>query len=390
MSNPIDNGSKKGKGFGGLSDLVPSKSAVDEAEAKATSAPPQPESKQPELPAAWQTTDNTREPLAQPGSQTKPGSGRAWVVLTILGVIVVSGVIGWISDRDLSTSPTPAYLPPAQQQVPSRPQESKPPVGRNLVFSTAQIRYCLAEDIRMDGVKSALNSDNDYDVDRFNTMVDDYNSRCGSFRYRSGELESARRDVELYRSQLQTDGTSRLARAPSASSLPAPGLSRSAPDATVQAIQRKLNELGYNAGTADGLMGMGTRSAILAFQRDNGLVADGNPTSALLQLITVSSEAERQDAQPPRSSVAVQPVYDPPAPASTRQVTTNSTRNGFPQNAHLNYLGNDWECNRGFEKYSDACRAVQIPKNGKLTYLGNDWECKRGYRKTSDECVPVY
>src|SRR3546814_1009207 len=66
------------------------------------------------------------------------------------------------------------------------PTGSKPPVGQNLVLSSEQIRYCLAEDIRMDGAKSAINNYSDYDVDRFNAMVADYNSRCGSFRYRSG------------------------------------------------------------------------------------------------------------------------------------------------------------------------------------------------------------
>ncbi|MBK6280972.1 MAG: peptidoglycan-binding protein [Gammaproteobacteria bacterium] len=127
----------------------------------------------------------------------------------------------------------------------------------------------------MDGAKSAVNNYNDSDVDRFNAMVADYNSRCGSFRYRSGALESARRDIEPYRSQLQSEGRSRFARSPSTGSLSAPAPARPAPDATVQAIQRKLNELGYEAGTADGLMGRGTRSAILAFQQDRGLAATG-------------------------------------------------------------------------------------------------------------------
>ena len=81
-----------------------------------------------------------------------------------------------------------------------------PPVGQDLVFSTAQIRYCLAEDIRLEGAKSAVNNYIDSDVDRFNAMVADYNSRCARFRYRSGALESARRDIDPYRSQLQAEG----------------------------------------------------------------------------------------------------------------------------------------------------------------------------------------
>ena len=182
-----------------------------------------------------------------------------------------------------------------------------PPVGQDLVFSTAQIRYCLAEDIRLEGTKSAVNNYIDSDVDRFNAMVADYNSRCGSFRYRSGALESARRDVEPYRSQLQSEGRSRFARSPSTGSLSTPAPPRPAPDATVQAIQHKLNELGYEAGTADGLMGRGTRSAIIAFQQDRGLAATGEADQALLlQLETAPAPASPSPAERRPTTAPVQ------------------------------------------------------------------------------------
>jgi len=134
----------------------------------------------------------------------------------------------------------------------------------------------------MEGAKAAVNNYSDSDVDRFNAMVADYNSRCGSFRYRSGALESARRDVEPYRSQLQAEGRSRFARSPSTGSLSAPAPARPAADETVRAVQQKLNELGYSAGPADGLMGRGTRAAVIAFQQDRGLAATGVADQALL------------------------------------------------------------------------------------------------------------
>lgn len=157
-----------------------------------------------------------------------------------------------------------------------------PPVGQNLVFSTAQIRYCLAEDIRIDSAKAEINKHIESDVDRFNAMVEDYNRRCGSFRYRSGALESARRDIEPYRSQLQVEGGRRLSR-PSNGARSTPEPSGPDPDAMVQAVQRKFNELGYRAGTPDGLMGRGTRSAIIAFQKDKGLAVSGLADQALLR-----------------------------------------------------------------------------------------------------------
>jgi len=43
----------------------------------------------------------------------------------------------------------------------------------------------------------------------------------------------------------------------------------------VEQLQQILNDLGYAAGTADGIFGAKTESAVRAFQADNGLTADG-------------------------------------------------------------------------------------------------------------------
>lgn len=111
-----------------------------------------------------------------------------------------------IPTQDMSSN----YSPPEQSQAPSRPEESMPPIGQNLVLNISQIRYCLAEDIRLDGAKSAVNNYINSDVDRFNMMVADYNSRCGRFLYREGALESARRDIEPYRGVLFSEGGERF------------------------------------------------------------------------------------------------------------------------------------------------------------------------------------
>lgn len=307
----------EGKGFAGLSSLVsdvdttpPPAAKVEPAAAAPGAGRPAPQPAQPQ-PSQRQTY---QEPPQPPSSGS---SGGKWV----LGIAAVIGVFWLIGQSDKSTtSPTPAYSPPAQTaqtatpsyspppaepQGPSRPQESMPPVGQDLVFSTAQIRYCLAEDIRMESAKSALNNYVESDVDRFNAIVADYNSRCGSFRYRSGALESARRDIEPYRSQFQSEGRGRFIRSPSTGTLSVPAPSRPAPDATVQAIQRKLNELGYDAGTADGLMGRGTRSAVIAFQQDRGLAATGVADQALLlqlQRAPALTSPPPAESRPPTAS----------------------------------------------------------------------------------------
>ena len=44
---------------------------------------------------------------------------------------------------------------------------------------------------------------------------------------------------------------------------------------SVKTLQEKLNAKGYNAGSVDGIFGKNTREAVMAFQKANGLAADG-------------------------------------------------------------------------------------------------------------------
>jgi hypothetical protein len=84
------------------------------------------------------------------------------------------------------------------------------------------LRYCIAEEIRIDGADAAVSSYDAEQVDRFNAVVDDYNSRCGEFRYRQGSLQAARESVSRYRSQLEAEGRARFITS-SASNLQAEG-----------------------------------------------------------------------------------------------------------------------------------------------------------------------
>jgi hypothetical protein len=57
-----------------------------------------------------------------------------------------------------------------------------------------------------------------------------------------------------------------------------------APDKrTIEAAQRTLNQLGFNAGKADGVAGRNTQQAVRAFQKARGLAEDGQLTVALAE-----------------------------------------------------------------------------------------------------------
>jgi Putative peptidoglycan binding domain len=55
------------------------------------------------------------------------------------------------------------------------------------------------------------------------------------------------------------------------------------PENLIRAVQEKLNTMGFDAGTADGIIGPNTRRAIRNFQQDAGMEVDGQISSALLE-----------------------------------------------------------------------------------------------------------
>jgi peptidoglycan hydrolase-like protein with peptidoglycan-binding domain len=79
---------------------------------------------------------------------------------------------------------------------------------------------------------------------------------------------------------------------------------------TVLEIQRELNRLGYNAGPVDGWMGARTREAIQAYQRDHGLLVDGQPTSSLLSHVRDTARRGRSEPARPSPESSSQQVAD--------------------------------------------------------------------------------
>lgn len=78
------------------------------------------------------------------------------------------------------------------------------------------------------------------------------------------------------------NGAGKLSRDP----VQSPRLSR---EQVIQ-LQQALNELGFQAGEADGVLGPGTRAAISRYQKSTGKIADGFPGKALLAQFGVITE----------------------------------------------------------------------------------------------------
>ena len=323
------------KGFAGLSSMV---SNVDTAITNAKKETPKPSSGQSTAVTAKATpharsTTKENEPSSNSYKEAaQPPAGDSSVGKWFLSIGAVIGVLWLLSSGSSNkNSPTTSITHPTTsvetapasdriQQTPSRLHEEKPPVGTNHVHGPTQLRYCLAEEIRLDAAKVASDNFVEADVDRFNTMVADYNNRCGEFRYYKDSLETARSDVERYRSLLEAEGAARFVKIHTETTQDPFDTSTNRPDGIpvkkapaetirlqfdpiVLAIQTRLNELGYDAGVVDGLAGEKTRTAISAFQRDYGLSVDGIANDALLrQANSVDSGIQRNASIEPVES----------------------------------------------------------------------------------------
>jgi hypothetical protein len=96
------------------------------------------------------------------------------------------------------------------QAPPDPSSEQVPPVGTGIALSASQVRYCLAEKIRLEAARDIVEAESV--VDQFNAMVDDYNGRCGNYRYSAEVFESLQQSVEANKATLQAEGIARVRR----------------------------------------------------------------------------------------------------------------------------------------------------------------------------------
>lgn len=83
--------------------------------------------------------------------------------------------------------------------------------------------------------------------------------------------------------------------------------SRMAKPETVRAVQRQLASKGYEPGPADGVHGLFTRAAVMAFQHDNDLPVTGEVSEALLKQVIFDSSAGH-DTDPGKTEIPEETV----------------------------------------------------------------------------------
>lgn len=156
-----------------------------------------------QISGAQSGTSGETSPVRKGGSARAPNGTASWKFWGWATAIVVVGI--WLANQGGSKS---TVTPAESRRVES--SEQRPAVGDGLVLSAAEIRYCLAQEIRVTGMEKAVNQYSASSVAGYNRAVADYNSRCSRFRYRSGMLEAARKEVERQRAALELEGMQRM------------------------------------------------------------------------------------------------------------------------------------------------------------------------------------
>lgn len=100
--------------------------------------------------------------------------------------------------------------------------------------------------------------------------------------------------------------------------------------AEVQEIQRKLNDIGYSAGTADGIMGGKTRAAIESFQREQEINITGIPDNETINLLD-KAHANAKNPIKKESSPTIATIQ----PVDTKTASNNKS------SRYLRIIGNE-------------------------------------------------
>jgi hypothetical protein len=90
-----------------------------------------------------------------------------------------------------------------------------PPPAKTNPFQTypeysSDLRYCFAEEIRLDGARSVLEQAEPADIERFNRMITAYNQSCDHRRAKRTIFEVIQSEVRANRNALWAEGMARF------------------------------------------------------------------------------------------------------------------------------------------------------------------------------------
>ena len=148
--------------------------------------------------------ENLVEQRARLIENAKTGTGQLILGFLILGFLAFMIFnCGGYSYPQSSTAPA-TQTPSSTKSAGS--QYTRPSVGTNNVLSISEIRWCVRGEIRIEAIRYVLDTNKGI-INEFNRIVNDYNSRCVSYRYSGTSLLLAEHDVESSRRQIVAEAT---------------------------------------------------------------------------------------------------------------------------------------------------------------------------------------
>lgn len=97
------------------------------------------------------------------------------------------------SDAAAAASEAAAAAPYADDAGGSQIETPPEPYQTYRTVSVSELRYCKRQKARLEAVQNEQMSNPQ--IDRFNSAIEDYNSRCGSFRYRDSDMDTVNREM---------------------------------------------------------------------------------------------------------------------------------------------------------------------------------------------------
>ena len=113
-----------------------------------------------------------------------------------------------------ATSSDPKGSPDATHALPldEHLQEAPPPRGARRMLNASEIGYCLSEGVRVDAMRSLINSKSSVQVRNFTLRISNFKLRCANLRYENIDIDRVKKSIEARSSQLKQEAASIVAR----------------------------------------------------------------------------------------------------------------------------------------------------------------------------------
>lgn len=212
---------KDNKGFDGLNDLgsdiddlfKEDKKQTHDEEVKNSSTKSETRTEPKTSETETNNETSTSSTVYQDKKTTPNKTSSAW--LWFVGLVIVAIIIGNVSNKASSSSTSKSYDNSYSNNSYSNTKRSddyleKKPEAYTSVLDKHELLYCEAEKVRLDAVQYKINKYSSYEIDKYNNLSDDYNSRCSNKQYYKTDMYYVERNIKAKKYQLQQEGLARF------------------------------------------------------------------------------------------------------------------------------------------------------------------------------------